>query len=58
MKKFFVFVLTATMVVACQSRKEPVATMELQEEGISGDTLYRFMKVGQSLRTALRFFMT
>ena len=39
MKKFFVFVLTATMVVACQSRKEPVATMELQEEGISGDTL-------------------
>ena len=39
MKKCFVFVLTVATVVACQSRKEPVATMEVEEQGLVGDTL-------------------
>ena len=39
MKKFFTLILAATCVVGCQSRKEPVATMELEEQGVAGDTL-------------------
>ena len=39
MKKFFAFILTAATVVACQSRKDPVATMEVEGQGLVGDTL-------------------